>query len=773
IDHERLTGCSSGRRDDIRNRKIGYIFQNYNLIEDETVYENVALVLRMIGFTNPKAIERRVLYVLDRVGIARYKNRPAKMLSGGERQRVGIARAIAKNPSIIIADEPTGNLDSQNTVQIMNIIKSISREKLVILVTHERDVAEFYSDRILRIVDGRVVSDEENHSKGGLDFRTDNTIYLKDLPLQKDLSQGDLHVEFYGDEKFLENEPIPKIKIAVQGGRIFIDTGGALSHGTEDAKLIDGHYQELSQEEVEKYKFHYDEYFRTAEDHEGASKEGIPTSPRYRSIFGPWKAYKNGFHTIRRYSKLKKILLAGFVAASMFVLYAYSSAAGITHITDDRFTTVDKNYLNVKVNSVTPEIYSQYADKEGVEYVIPGDSTVSFTLPVGSYEQNSGQTTTISGSLSSSKKLKESDLICGKLPSSEYEIAVDKMVIQTLLENDPNASAVGLTSPKKYLGRTVTLPYMKPFTIVGVTNKKTPCIYVNPSLLLTAALNGNGETSGNGDNDSAVSSMVPHPSSEGEVLPWNFVSENQDYGFTITKGSAPTGDYQAVIPSSMADQIAIGKTLNTKVNGTNLTVTGYYKDPRGSQGYYVNDSTYEIYKMARMKSITISPEKKSEMYASLRSANVPAVDQYQAARNRYIRSNRTRVRRVLVTAGIILAISLIEIYLMLRASFLSRVKEVGVLRAIGVKKGDIYRMFSGEILAISTVTTLPASIVMYLILRQILKISYMQTLYRITPAVFLLSLATVVIFNLLSGLIPVFRTMRKTPAAILSRTDVN
>ena len=181
INGQKITSRFSYKVDKIRNLNIGYIFQDYKLIDDLSVYDNVSIVLKMMGIKDKKEIDTRVLYVLDKVGMLRYKKRPASMLSGGEKQRVGIARAIVKNPDIILADEPTGNLDSRNSLEVMNIIKAISRDRQVILVTHERELAKFYADRIIEIKDGTITNDYKNEHNDTLDYEVDNRFYLKDL----------------------------------------------------------------------------------------------------------------------------------------------------------------------------------------------------------------------------------------------------------------------------------------------------------------------------------------------------------------------------------------------------------------------------------------------------------------------------------------------------------------------------------------------------------------------------------------------------------------
>ena len=149
---------------DVRNKEIGFVFQQFNLLPRLTAAENVALPLIYNGTTKKTRIEL-ALEMLDRVGLADRSHHKPNELSGGQNQRVAIARALVNNPSIILADEPTGNLDSKTSVEIMHIFDKIQLEgNTVILVTHEEDIAE-YAHRIIRLRDGVIESDHLNEKK--------------------------------------------------------------------------------------------------------------------------------------------------------------------------------------------------------------------------------------------------------------------------------------------------------------------------------------------------------------------------------------------------------------------------------------------------------------------------------------------------------------------------------------------------------------------------------------------------------------------------------
>ena len=151
--------------DTYRNHSVGFVFQNYNLIPHQSVLSNVELALTLSGVSREERRERARV-ALEKVGLGDQIGKKPNQMSGGQMQRVAIARALVNNPEILLADEPTGALDSETSVQIMDLLKEISKDRLVIMVTHNPELAERYSTRIIRLVDGKIVSDSDPYDSG-------------------------------------------------------------------------------------------------------------------------------------------------------------------------------------------------------------------------------------------------------------------------------------------------------------------------------------------------------------------------------------------------------------------------------------------------------------------------------------------------------------------------------------------------------------------------------------------------------------------------------
>ncbi len=181
--------------DSYRNHRIGFVFQNYNLIMHQTVLQNVELALTLAG-TSKKVRHAKAIEVLESVGLIDHINKKPNELSGGQMQRVAIARALINDPDILLADEPTGALDTETSKQIMDLLKDIAKDKLVIMVTHNPDLANIYSTRIVKVLDGKVIDDsnpyneedEQNNyktKKTSMSFKTALGLSLNNLLTKK------------------------------------------------------------------------------------------------------------------------------------------------------------------------------------------------------------------------------------------------------------------------------------------------------------------------------------------------------------------------------------------------------------------------------------------------------------------------------------------------------------------------------------------------------------------------------------------------------------
>ena len=468
INGERISKRSISKVDKIRNVNIGYIFQDYYLVNNMTVYDNVALVLKINGIKDKDEISKRVNYVLEKVGMYRYRNRYANMLSGGERQRVGIARAIVKDPSIIIADEPTGNLDSKNTIEIMNIIKAISKDRLVILVTHETELADFYADRIIKIEDGKIIEDISNNHNNDLDYRLDNKIYLKDLENHELIDKDNLKINFYSDTK----EKLD-INLILKNGNIYIQSTGKIEviDNNSTIELIDDHYKKISKDIYQEYKFDFDKIINK------------DIKKRYTSIFNPITLIKNGFKKVINYSTIKKLLLIGFFLSGIFITYSISSLYGIYNIEDSEFVTMNKNYLIIDSKKIDVNDFLKYEKNDNVNYILPGNSLVSFYITYDDYYQTLNYKDMISGSLSSISMISDKEIISGRMPNKSNEIVIDKLVFDSY-HNSEFSSMLGINTPEKLFGRKLSVGVLEDYKIVGVVDLGSPSIYTNEVNLL-------------------------------------------------------------------------------------------------------------------------------------------------------------------------------------------------------------------------------------------------------------------------------------------------
>lgn len=746
IDDERITKRSIKKIDKIRNLKIGYIFQDYKLIDNLSVFDNVALVLKMIGIKDKDEIKKRVDYVLETLNIYRYRYRLASMLSGGERQRVAIARAIVKDPDIILADEPTGNLDSKNSLEIMNIIKCISKKRLVILVTHEVNLAKFYADRIIELEDGKVIKDYENQTKDFLDYRLENNIYLKDIKYHNDFNDKLNKIDVYNDNNNLD------ITLVVKNGNIYIKSNSnekiEVIDSNSNVNLIDDHYKKIDYDEVSKYEFNFDKVINNN------------FKKKYSSICNLKSMITSGFKKISNYSPIKKFLLLGYMAASMFILFSIARMASAFVINDEDFVKSNNNYVSVAVGKIDDKKYNDILSVSGIKYAVIGDSLVSFKITYNTLLQNYDVSDLLVGSISGLSLISDKDLIYGEMPKNDYEAVVDIMSAKTLFDSENHAKSAGLESEKDLIGMNISVNNVKDFKIVGITNLKSPSIYIKERLILDV-VNNNSYQSSNDDYYFPVADKNSN------------YANYETYDYTLKKGRVPSGDYEVLVNYDLKDLYELNKNIDTKINGKKLKVVGYYVTKNNDNNILIVNSKMITYTLFDNNStMTLATDNKDELVSKLQEKDYNAINSYDKNRNDYIKENKASVNSIIVFTSVILAISLIEIYLMIRSSFLSRIKEVGIYRAIGVKKSDIYKMFASEIMAINLTATLGGIILMGAILYNVSKMKVLGSMVVLNGTTVGLALLISFGFNLIMGLIPVYRVVRKRPSEILARHDI-
>ncbi|MBO4601303.1 MAG: ABC transporter ATP-binding protein/permease [Bacilli bacterium] len=735
INNDKISKKSFLKRDKLRTLNIGYIFQDYKLIDDDSVFDNVALSLKLLGVKNKKEIKRRVEFILEKVDMFRYRYRPAGMLSGGERQRVGIARALVKDPDIILADEPTGNLDSKNTLDVMNIITQIAKEKLVILVTHEQNLAKFYADRVIEFADGVITKDYKNEQPDELDYQVENKFYLKDFKHKNKINKDNAEINIYSNDK-----SNVKIDIVIRNGNYYIKTYNnfltQLVDENSAVEFIDDKYKKMNKNDLEVKSF-------DAEDIK---------HKKYSSIFNVFSFIFKGFEKVFNYSFFKKLLLVGFLLSGGFILYAISSYTAAITIKDDMFITESRDYVTITTGKNNVDVYKKIKSLDENAFIIPGSATGKFYVKEDYLSQFFDYSLAFLGNLVPLDAVSKEDLIYGRLPENSSEIVVDKFLVKKKLTS-PDYKMQGITSVKELLNKTLIMEISdKTYKIVGISNKNEPCIYIDKNDIIPIIQLGKLNEEESYDESQIIYSY----------------SYNKD-DLKIVKGREPVKDYEIVVNYNSRYEYPLNKKIDTQVNKNKLLVVGYYKSDYDINDIYASDSTIMYSIIPKTSNYSIF-KGNINLY---KENNYSASNSYELSKNKYIKDNKESVKSKLIVSSIIISISLVEAFLISRSSFLSKVKEVGTYRAIGVKRLDICKMFVGESFAITTLSSVPGIIFASYVLKKLSSIKYLKYMYIVNFKVIILSIIIVYVFNILVSLIPVLNLIRKTPANILSRNDVD
>ncbi len=469
-----VDGMSIKKSPDIlRNKYMGYIFQNYNLNKDESCFDNVADALRICGMKDKDEIEKRVISALVNVGMDKYKLRTPDTLSGGQQQRIAIARAIVKNPKIILADEPTGNLDEANTVMIMDLLKSISKDHLVLLVTHEANLVDYYCDQVIELFDGKIVNVKKNENADGFAARDKNAIYLGELEKAEYDGVGTC-VEYYGDAP---KTPV-KLKVVNYGGKIYLSVETAGVHvldSTSEIKFKEGVYEEeKKQNEISR----------------NVDMSSLPpvTGSNFGKLFSFKSSVVSGYAANFRKNKKGKKLLKRCMAFFAIVLVIMSAVFGT--VFDDILeiqSLYNHNVFYVYTDDyeVSEKIYNE-ALENGADFIKlqydKGDDNIRFRTDF--FETFSGTSSIRTNAVCLDITASDGyNIVCGRTDGlRDDEMVITTAVADKLIEQ----SGVGYISDYEDILGFISSSFAisgRNVRVVGVVDSSETAVYLSPLAL--------------------------------------------------------------------------------------------------------------------------------------------------------------------------------------------------------------------------------------------------------------------------------------------------
>ena len=733
-----------------RNCNFGYIFQNYYLLPEHSVGYNVYLGLHSLDLSHEEKLDR-VEEALKAVEMDRYFRRNVGELSGGQQQRVAIARALARRPKVILADEPTGNLDEANTRNICALLRKISKTSLVLMVTHEETIARFFADRIIRLDGGRITGDSESFQRSSLS--DGNTLYTGDYE-ETVLEAEGIKVNFYqeadcGGVELSVLALKDRIVLKLSDGRTFTCTTPG-----EQPAVVFGQRPNLTLEQLEEGDLGW-----TPEEQSSVrAGKGI----RLREMVTE-ALHLNRTKGIRGLGSRVFLLL-------LSVLTAISAADFITLASVDPrdFITTHSQVLmvelergsgaaasNLGIQTLAVEFKSLLADC-GQDYTYaPWMVSHNPTVSGSAFLQTNELTVTLSNfSYTPLDFLPEGSLILGRMPENATEVVVDRWVLDAVLAEDGVAQN-GITGIDYFLGKNLTYSgdRCSP-VIVGICDSGQPSLYVHDEIFVALGVTG-----------SSVASL----SSLQKAYP---------------------GVYDDVV---LGDDDCMVVPANAGVRYNNLLYGRYTTNCRMSfRIQYIVDKT-DFYsdivvadhmipailaQMSPQKFLIYCEDKEAmteylySLPAVMKNAvNVTVTDSYSEKMAEYLQASQLRMdARTIVTATVML-ISVVMLYLLRRSQVLDQIGMLAVYRLLGIPNRKMAAIFCLESLLSTVTTALPVTAAAWAVL-QVLGLFPALGVNLLFPwPAACLVFAAIAAFHLLVTVLPLYRLLRLPPAQLAAKYD--
>ncbi len=776
--------------DAYRNHYIGFVFQSYNLIPHLTVVENVELALS-IGGTNKKNKRKMALDALEKVGLKAQAKKKPNQLSGGQMQRVAIARAIVNNPEIILADEPTGALDSETSVQVMDILKEISKEHLVIMVTHNKELADKYSTRVINLLDGNLVGDSAP-------FKTEEITEVK--PTKKNKSAMSIFTAFSLSFKNLMSKIGKTLLVSFAGsiGIIGIALVLAVSTGLNSyisamqSNALGNYPITVSAISVDMDSF---KSFGNEDDSSGGSEDEIvPYNPMVQYVkYGHYNNLTSNFvNTVREFEKQDK------------------------ENNSEKINVIDYNYY-LPVRLITKNVKTQEGSTEQITY---------------SYAVRKNTTSILTGSSSSpiypmlnntDFVMEQYDLIAGEMPKQNTGSSYSTDIV--LVVGAGNKISVSTLSALGIEYEAVSASSYKNISFDSIIGKEYKVI-TNDDYYSPKYEDGYTQTGNESDDFAHIDSFNKLAINDQTALKNAYTSSTitmkisgilriKDDGIELLNdGLAYMPSFEEFYSQNCQNSLIVRKQKANKQAGNLKFLDNYVLSvseissilPRNGfasieeinefldkqYGYTLSDEdAYEVaMQQLGISSIPISirffPKNfkgKDSIINMIKDFNATCTEE----KDKIVYSDTTGfitstlgqmvniVSYVLIAfAAISLVVSSIMIGIITYTSVIERTKEIGVLRSIGARKKDISRVFNMETFIIGLTAGLIGVIVSFVLTFPISKIiikvaagavTTNMAILKVTDMVILIAIST--ILTLLAGLIPARIAAKKDPVKAL------